>query len=122
MRYSKWLAGFALALGMALPGASALSAADPYWDRQELRRDYRDLRQDSYNVERLRWQIARDRDRLAEDVRCHRDWAAVEDSRVLARDQRALEVALWSIRRDRANTYWDRRDYYRDTRDDWRFR
>ena len=99
MRYSKWLAGFALALGMALPGASALSAADPYWD----------MRHDSFKVDRLRSEIARDRARLNEDIRRHRYQAAAQDRRELARDERALEAALRDIRHDRGNAFLDRR-------------
>ena len=72
MRYNQLFAWCALAVGMALPGASVVSAAD--WDG------------------RLRNDIARDRARLNEDIRCGRRGAAAADARDLARDQRALHA------------------------------
>ena len=92
MRYNKLFAWCALAVGMALPGASVLSAQD--W------RD-RDLRHDWVRVNRMRDDIARDRARLNEDIRCGRSAAAAADARDLARDQRALEAQYRDIRHDR---------------------
>ena len=102
MRYSKLLAGFAVAAGLALSGASTLSAADYYWDR-------RDIRQDYYRQDRMRAHIAQDRARLDEDIRCGREEAAARDAADLARDQRALGGQTRDIRHDRAEMYWDRR-------------
>jgi hypothetical protein len=83
MRYSKHFAGFALAAGLMLSGASVVSAADwrdSYQGRQEFRRDGR-----------LRADIARDRARLDEDMRCRRYGAARRDRADLERDERALD-------------------------------
>ena len=97
---NKLFARCALAVGlMALPGASLLSAAG--WDNG------RDLRHDYGRVDRLRDDIARDRARLNEDIRCGRQAAAAADARDLARDQRALDVQYRDIRSDR----YERRDW-----------
>ena len=103
MRYSKWLVCLALAGGMALPGASTLSAQDRWRDRQDLRYDYG-------NVNRLRADIARDQWRLNEAIRCGRNWEADRISRDIARDQRALDFQYRDIHRDRRDL---RRDYWR---------
>jgi hypothetical protein len=113
MRYTKWLASLAMAAGVALTGTAAASAqewrdgaADRYYDRQDLRGDYA-------RVERMRADIARDRARLDEDIRCGRDRQAARDAADLARDQRALDAQLRDI-------HHDRRDLYRDYRYNWR--
>lgn len=93
MRYTKYLAGFALALGMLATTASAE-------DRRDLRRDYR-------RADAMRDDIARDRARLNEDIRCGRQAAAARDAADLARDQRALQYQMRDIHRDQ---------YYRDWR------
>src|SRR5690349_7726783 len=105
MRYTKLFAWFTLAVGMA--GASVLSAED--WDRRDLRQDYSRL---NY----MRSDIARDRERLNEDIRCGRDQAAAQDARDLARDQRALNAQMRDIRHDRADMYWDHRYLLRNYR------
>jgi hypothetical protein len=110
MRYKKVFAWFALAMGMALPGASVLSAEDFYRDRRDLRYDRQDLRHDYSQLNSLRSDIARDRWRLNEDIRCGRDRAAAQDARDLARDQRALDAQIRDIRHDRADIYRDYRD------------
>jgi hypothetical protein len=92
MRYTKSFMGFALALGLAVSGVSSLSAED-WHNRQDLRRDYA-------RVDRLRDDIARDRVRLNEDIRCGRQNAAARDARDLARDQRALNAQRRDIRSD----------------------
>jgi hypothetical protein len=75
-------------------------------DRGDLRRDYR-------NVDAMRADIARDRARLNEDIRCGRQAAAARDAADLARDQRALDAQVRDIRHDRRE--------YREYRDrDWR--
>ena len=91
MRYNRLFAWCALAVGMALPGASVLSAAD--WNRRDFRSDYT-------RVDRMRDDIARDRARLNEDIRCNRRGAAAADARDLARDQRALDAQYRDIQRD----------------------
>ena len=102
MRY-KMLASLALFAGFAM-------AQDPYWNlRRDIHNDRRDLRYDYARVDRMRNDIARDRVRLNEDIRCGRSQAAAEDARDLARDQRALNAQLRDIRRDRLDL---RRDYY----------
>ncbi len=79
MRYTKYLAGLALAVGMAFPGAATLSARD-------FRPDYRE-------TNRLRADMARDRVRLNEDLRCGRGVVAAHQARDLARDQRVLNAS-----------------------------
>jgi hypothetical protein len=96
---------------MALPGASVVSAAE--WRAGGEGRDYA-------RVNRLRDDIARDRARLNEDIRCGRSAAAAEDARDLARDQRALNGRYRDIQRDRVDTYRDRQDLRRDYRYGWR--
>jgi len=115
MRYTKLFAWFTLALGMA--GASVLSAQDSYWDRRDIRHDRQDLRHDYSQVNSLRSDIARDRLRLNEDIRCGRDQAASQDARDLARDQRALNALTRDIQHDKAGMYWDHRDLRRGYRD-----
>src|SRR5438067_12691756 len=101
MRYTKLFALAAMAAGMLLSTGTA-KAQDRYWDRdgdgQHLRRDYS-------RVDRLRAAVANDRYRLAEDRRYGRRWAAEQDARDLARDQRALDYQLRDISRDRSDFY-----------------
>ena len=115
MRYTKLFAWFTLAVGMA--GASVLSAQDSYWDRRDFRYDRQDLRHDYSQLNSLRADIARDRWRLKEDIRCGRDRAAAQDARDLARDQRALNALTRDIQHDRADMYSNYRDLRRDYRD-----
>ena len=102
MRY-KMVASLALFAGFAM-------AQDLYRD---IHNDRRDLRHDYARVDRMRNDIARDRVRLNEDIRCGRSWAAAEDARDLARDQRALDAQLRDIRHDRRDLS---HDYYYDNR------
>ena len=83
MRYTKQFAGFALAAGMMLAGTGVLRAEDWRRGREEFR--------DEGRVERLRADIARDRARLDEDLRCRRFGAARRDRADLERDERKLE-------------------------------
>jgi hypothetical protein len=108
MRRTNWVGVFALAAGICLP--VALSAQerygqyrDSFGDRQDVRRDYRDLHRDHEAAERLQAEIARDRLKLDENIRCGREWAARRNAADLARDQRALRA----LRRDMR---WDRGD------------
>ena len=61
---------------------------------------YRDRDFDYSRVERLRADVARDRARLDEDLRCGRRRAAAADARDLARDRRTLEALERDGRRD----------------------
>jgi len=72
MRYSKWFVWLALAAGMALPGATTLSA------------------QSYGHADRLRADIARDQWRLNEAVRCGRSREAARIARDLAHDRQEL--------------------------------
>ena len=90
MRYTKWFASFALAAGMAVMGTTAASA-----------QDWRDLRHDYNRVERLRDTIARDRARLAADMRHGDRWAAARDRAMLDRHETELRLMLRETRRDR---------------------
>jgi hypothetical protein len=98
MQYIKSLAQFAVAVGLMMAGASQLSAAD-----------WRDIRHDYARVDHMRADIARDRARLDEHIRCGRQSAAARDARDLARDQRALDAQLRDIRRDTRRDYRDPR-------------
>jgi hypothetical protein len=106
MRYIKMCIWTALTVGMAaLPAA----AQDGYWQRRDIRNDQRDLRHDYARVEHLRSDIARDRWRMNEDIRCGRGRAAAAEAADIARDERALGAQLRDIHRDR-------RDLHRDYR------
>ncbi len=91
--------GFALAT--ALMSSATMMAGDRYGDRQ-------DIRHDDAAISRLRADIARDRWRLDEDIRCGRRREAARDADDLARDQRALDARLRDVRHDR-------HDYFRDS-------
>jgi hypothetical protein len=100
MRYTKYFAGFALAVGLLAAGTTTASAQE-YWgnrahQRQDMRRDYR-------RMDEMREHIARDRARLNEDIRCGRQAAAARDAADLARDQRAMGYQM----RDVPNDRWD---------------
>jgi hypothetical protein len=106
MQYAKWFAGLALTVGMGFAGASTLSAAEPYGrdayrDRQEQRIDYRD----NSRINRLRAEVAQDRERLREDIRRGRQWEVRRDREELARDQRMLDNLLRDSSRGRDNGY-----------------
>jgi hypothetical protein len=90
MKYTKFFALAALAAGMAFPAA----AQD------------RDLRNDSARVNRMRADIARDRARMNEDIRCGRSAAASRDAADLARDQRALNLQMRDIHHDQYERGW----------------
>lgn len=97
MRFSKWFVWLALAGGVALPGASTLSA-----------QERRDLRHDYANADRLRADLTRDQWRYNEAVRCGRPWEAQRISRDMARDRQALDYQLRDIRHDRVRRDYDR--------------
>ena len=85
MTHTKLFALAALAAGMALPAAA---------------QEWRDVRSDYARVSRMQADIARDRARLNEDIRCGRTAAASRDAADLARDQRALDAQYRDIRHD----------------------
>jgi hypothetical protein len=126
MRYCKLFVWLALAAGVALPGASTLSAQEPYGrdtyqDRRDLRNDRRDLSNDYARVNRLRADLDRDQGKLNEAVRCGRRWEAEQIRRDMARDRAALDAQLRDIHRDRVDMSHDRRDLQRDYyRNSWR--
>src|SRR5438132_51577 len=103
MRHWKSLAHFAMVAGLVMGGAATLSAQDwrdNYRDRRDLREDYRDMRADYARLNYMRADIARDRARLDEDIRCGREAAAARDAADLARDQRALDAQVRDIQHD----------------------
>jgi hypothetical protein len=88
MKYAKFFGLLALAAGMA-------SAAD-----------WRDIRNDRGRIDRMQADIARDRARLNEDIRCGRQAAAARDAADLARDQRTLRAQYRDVRRDYRERDW----------------
>ena len=114
------LAHFGLLVGLAVGAAATLSARN--WDDswhgrdyqlQDLRHDYRDLSGDYARVNAIRADIARDRARLDENIRCGREAAAARDTADLAGDQRALDAQLRDIRHDQRDIYRDEQSYQR---------
>ncbi len=110
----------ALAAALLAPGAATLSAQDWRGDwggyyRGDYRAD-RHIDRDYDRIERMRADIARDRARLDEDIRCGRERAARHDAADLARDQRRLEAMLRDVHRDQRYE----NGYYRDSYRDWR--
>jgi hypothetical protein len=97
MRYTKWFASLALAGGMAVAGTGLASA-----------QEWRHVDNDYARISRMQNDIARDRARLDEDIRCGRQQAAARDAADLARDQRALNA--------------QRRDVHNDIRRDTEYR
>ena len=93
MKYRKLFGLAALAGAMALPAAAQ--------DRRDLNRDYA-------RVDHMQDDIARDRARLNEDIRCGRTNAAARDAADLARDQRALGAQARDIRHDQRSAYYGR--------------
>jgi hypothetical protein len=122
MRHWRSLAQLGVAASLALGGAATLSAQDwrdVFRQRQDLRADYRDMQADYARINAMRADIARDRARLDEDIRCGRDAAAARDAADLARDQRALDAQVRDVRRDEGDAYWDRQNIRRDYRQSW---
>ena len=88
MKYAKYFGLLALAAGIA-------SA-----------QDWRDIRHDYGRIDRMQADIARDRARLNEDIRCGRQAAAARDAADLARDQRALNAQYRDVNRDYRERDW----------------
>src|SRR5258707_7847291 len=93
-----------------------------YYQRQDLRGDYRDIQGDYAQVDRLHADIARDRYQLQEALENGNEWRASSIARDLARDQRALNALLQDIARDRRDIRHDERELYRNRYQDsgWR--
>ena len=89
MRFTKWFASMLLAGGMAVAGTTAASA-----------QEWRHVDNDYARINRMQNDIARDRARLDEDIRCGRQQAAARDAADLARDQRALDAQRRDVHRD----------------------
>jgi hypothetical protein len=81
--------------------------------RQDIREDYRDLGRDQARADHLRADIARER-LLLNQARLRHDWRRAQDlQRDLNRDQKALDVLLRNMARDRHDVHHDQRDLYR---------
>jgi hypothetical protein len=98
MKFTRYFAGFALAVGLLAAGTTTASAQDWRYARQDMRQDYR-------RIAEMREHIARDRARMNEDIRCGRQAAAARDAADLARDERALRYQQRDVRHDQRN-YW----------------
>lgn len=101
MKYTKYFAGFALAVGLlaaGAPTASAQSWGNRAFERQDMRADYR-------RIAETRDHIAHLRARLDED-RWRGHWeAARRDSAELARQEDRLRFLMRDVRQDRRE-YW----------------
>ena len=103
---------FSVSIGAA-PRYYAPEAPYRYYQRQDLREDYRDIQHDYAQVDRLRADIARDRYQLQQAWQSGDEWQASRIARDLARDQRALDALLQDIARDRRDIRRDREEIYR---------
>lgn len=88
MRYAKFFGLLAMAAGLA-------SA-----------QEWRDIRRDNVRIDRMQDDIARDRARMNEDIRCGRQAAAARDAADLARDQRRLNAQIRDVRHDYRERDW----------------
>jgi hypothetical protein len=95
MRFSKVLLWTAIAAGAMATGAQA--KAEDFNGRFE----HREARNDYARASALRNDLAADRFRMNEDLRCGRPLAAREVARDIARDQAALNAQYRDIRHDR---------------------
>jgi Asp-tRNA(Asn)/Glu-tRNA(Gln) amidotransferase A subunit family amidase len=112
MRISKLSAWILIPAGLALSGSAAMAQGyygDRY-DRQDVREDRRDLRNDYAQVNRLRADIERDQYQL------DRAWRRGDRNQVrrlqrdMDRDQRKLDALLGDIARDRRDIRQDQRN------------
>jgi hypothetical protein len=92
MRYSKMLAWVVMVAGVMVTGAQAKAEE---WG------EHRDLRNDYARANALRNEVASDRFRLNEAVRCGRPWEAAALRRDIARDEATLNAQYRDIRHDR---------------------
>ena len=103
---------FSVSIGGA-PGYYAPGGPYRFYQRQDLREDYRDIQHDYAQVDRLRADIARDRYQLQQAWQNGDEWQASRIARDLARDQRALDALLNDIARDRRDIRRDQEEIYR---------
>ena len=87
-------------------GTSAV-AQEGYWrdvrhDRNDLRRDYRDVGRDQEKINHDRWELRR-------DYREGNYAAAARERREIAARERDMYRDRRDIRNDRRDLYWDRR-------------
>ena len=116
MKISRIVTTLGLAVSAMLPAAGTLSAADRvdfYRDRQELRRDYRDLSYDNRKVQQLRAQIAREERQINQAMRNHRWSDAERGRRNLARLNLDLRRQLRILDQTRADARRDQHGLYR---------
>jgi hypothetical protein len=111
MRTSKFSTWIFAGAALAFSGSLAM-AQNPYYERQDLREDYRDLRHDYGEVDRLRADIARDQNRLNEARYYGNWWEANRISRDMARDRARLNALLRDIAHDRRDIHHDQRELY----------
>ena len=108
LKFSAWIL---IPAGLALSGSTAMAQGyygDRY-DRQDLRTDSRDLRNDHAQVDRLRADIARDQYQLNQALRYGDRKQAKRISKDMNRDQRQLDKLLRDIARDRRDVRQDQR-------------
>ena len=123
MKYTKMIAINAIA---AVLGGGSLLAADGFFghdyrvdvrignhdrDRDRFWQEKEDLRRDEAKADALRFEIARDRERMRYDLWEGRRFEASRDARELERDECAHRELMAHIARDRARLYGDDREY-----------
>ena len=87
---------------------------DRFWQQKE------DLRRDEAKADSLRFEIARDRERIRHDQREGRRFEASRAARELERDEHVYRELMEHIARDRARLYGDDREYRGDSRGGYR--
>ncbi len=130
MKYTKMIAINALAVAL---GGGSLLAADGFFghdyrvdvrignydqdrSRDRFWRQKEDLRRDEAKAEALRFEIARDRERIRHHLWEGRRFEASRDARELERDEHAYRELMAHIARDRARLFGDDREYRGDYR------
>src|SRR5260370_40384703 len=93
---------------------------DRYSQRQDLHEDYRDIRHDYAQVDRLRADIASVRYRLNQALAYGDEWQSSHIAGDLARCQRAVNALLADIAHDHRDIRHDERELNRDYY--WRYR
>lgn len=93
MRFTRVLVWAVMVAGVMLAGSQA-KAEEPYWHGRDLRHDYA-------RANALRNDIAADRFRRDEALRCGHPYAAAAIERDMARDRAALRAQDRDIYRDR---------------------
>lgn len=113
MRTSALSAWILAAAALAFCGTAA-KAQDRYYDRQDLRGDYRDIQRDYAQADRLRADIARDYYERDQALRYGDRYRARQISRDIDRDKHALKALERDMRHDRRDIHRDQRDLDRD--------